>query len=269
MTDPNTVRRHLDLTRLALTPSTAARERVLNRLRVDVPPPSAAAAGGGGPRAAPSRWSLAGARGAALSVGLLALGFSAGYAARAPSAAAPPLPVSALAAAPATAPDELFPDTWESPPEAAPSRAARPASSGAALERLPLSLGTPPRRAPAKPPLRSLTVQPAPASDPSASTSPSGARDELALLQRADRAVRSGNAALALALIGELDERHPDSTLLEERRAVELLAHCEARATDAAARAARFLREHPGSVYVGRVRALCASPPASSAEPRR
>jgi hypothetical protein len=80
---------------------------------------------------------------------------------------------------------------------------------------------------------------------------------ELALLQRAERAVRVGNAALALALTAELEAQHPRSRLLEERRAIELLAHCAAGATDAAPRATRFLREHPKSVYAGRVRELC------------
>lgn len=83
--------------------------------------------------------------------------------------------------------------------------------------------------------------------------------EELALLQRAERAVRADNAALALALIGELEARYPHSTLLEERSAIELLAHCRAGASDADARAARFLRQHPSSLYAGRVRELCPS----------
>ena len=89
------------------------------------------------------------------------------------------------------------------------------------------------------------------------------------MLQRAERAVRAGNAALALALIGELEERHPRSRLLEERRAIELMAHCEAKATDASARAARFLRDHPQSVYAGRVSAMCPvePPPREPATP--
>jgi hypothetical protein len=103
--------------------------------------------------------------------------------------------------------------------------------------------------------------EPAAASPAVASTQlePAKPSDELALLGRADRAVRTEDAALALALIGELDARHPDSKLMEERRAIELLAHCEAGATDAKARSERFLRAHPGSVYGGRIRETCPS----------
>jgi len=81
---------------------------------------------------------------------------------------------------------------------------------------------------------------------------------ELALLRRAERAVRNDDSALALALIAELEEHHPRSSLLEERRAVELLAYCVAGASDARPRAQRFLREHPRSVYAGRIAEKCA-----------
>jgi hypothetical protein len=76
-------------------------------------------------------------------------------------------------------------------------------------------------------------------------------------LRRAERAVRAENSALALALIGELWQHYPRSSLLEERRAIELLAHCGAGATDSSVRARRFLREQPRSVYAGRVRRMC------------
>jgi hypothetical protein len=108
---------------------------------------------------------------------------------------------------------------------------------------------------------RAPRAAPAPAATPS----PASPNEELALLQRAERAVRADNAALALALIGELEARYPRSTLLEERSAIELLAHCRAGASDASPRAARFLRQHPQSLYAGRVRELC---PAESADAR-
>jgi hypothetical protein len=82
-------------------------------------------------------------------------------------------------------------------------------------------------------------------------------RGELELLERADRAVRADNSALALALLAELDARYPRSTLLEERAAMELLAHCQARAADAGSRAQRFLRTYPNSVYLERASELC------------
>jgi hypothetical protein len=81
---------------------------------------------------------------------------------------------------------------------------------------------------------------------------------ELALLRRAEHAVRKADSALALALIAELQQRYPRSSLLEERRAVELLAYCVAGATDARDRAQRFLREHPRSVHAGRIAEQCA-----------
>lgn len=96
---------------------------------------------------------------------------------------------------------------------------------------------------------------PAPPSDALAAADPDR---ELALLRRAERAVRGDDSALALALIGELEEHYPRSSLLEERRAVELLAYCVAGASDARARAQRFLREHPRSVYAGRIAEKCA-----------
>lgn len=92
--------------------------------------------------------------------------------------------------------------------------------------------------------------------------------EELALLRRAEHAVRSDNSALALALIAELEQRHPRSSLLEERRAIELLAHCSAGASDARSRARRFLREHPRSVYAGRIAEQCAESGELSASER-
>ena len=69
--------------------------------------------------------------------------------------------------------------------------------------------------------------------------------------------MRAGNSALALALIAELEVNYPRSKLLEERRAVELMAHCAAGATDGRTRAERFLREQPRSIYAARVDELC------------
>jgi hypothetical protein len=92
--------------------------------------------------------------------------------------------------------------------------------------------------------------------------------EELMLLQRAERAVRADNPALALALIGELEERYPRSIVLEERRAVELMAYCLAGATDASARTQRFLRDHPRSVHAGRIGEVCPSETGAPA-PRR
>jgi hypothetical protein len=90
---------------------------------------------------------------------------------------------------------------------------------------------------------------------------------ELVLLERAERAVRSRNPALALALIAELEHSFPRSPLHEERRSIELMAHCQARdassgasadtKAETAARRARFLRQYPESVYSARITDEC------------
>jgi hypothetical protein len=111
----------------------------------------------------------------------------------------------------------------------------------------------------AAPPPQQRARTAAPQSDlPSGALEAADPNQELALLRRAERAVRNDDSALALALIAELEERHPRSSLLEERRAVELLAYCLAGASDARTRAQRFLREHPRSVYAGRIADKCA-----------
>jgi len=117
------------------------------------------------------------------------------------------------------------------------------------------------RRRPAAPPrTRAHLAGPAPV----AKSNPSA---ELLLLERAERAVRSRNPALALALIAELEQSFPRSPLHEERRSIELMAHCQARGAssdtsaeakaETAARRARFLRQYPESVYSARIADEC------------
>jgi hypothetical protein len=81
---------------------------------------------------------------------------------------------------------------------------------------------------------------------------------ELALLQRAERALRAGEAALSLSLVGELERRYPVSTLSEERSAVRIMAECAAALPDARGRAQRFLSDRLASVYSDRVHSVCA-----------
>jgi hypothetical protein len=142
---------------------------------------------------------------------------------------------------------------------------------------------------------------PAPASSPRKPAAPPRARAhragsapvakedasaELLLLERAERAVRSRNPALALALIGELEQSFPRSRLHEERRSIELMAHCQALGpsseanadtkADIATRRERFLRQYPESVYFARIADECdaansvvprATPPTNSSTP--
>jgi hypothetical protein len=81
--------------------------------------------------------------------------------------------------------------------------------------------------------------------------------DELALLQRAERAIRSGEAPLAVSFLDELDRRFPHTTLSEERSAARVLAECALSSPDARPRAELFLRDRETSVYSDRVRRLC------------
>jgi len=80
---------------------------------------------------------------------------------------------------------------------------------------------------------------------------------ELALLQRAERALRAGEAELALSFVSELEQRFPDSPFREERGAARIMAECALGRPGAPERAAAFLRERPASVYSDRVRQKC------------
>jgi len=244
------VRRHLTRAWQSWAPSPDLDARVRARLTSS----SAATLGAIGLGAAtgagrPSPWAslqASGKLGALVGAGLLGVGFLSGYLAHS-SEGPSPGPEPRRAAAPAVV--EVAASNADIPPTVAtPLPVARePEPAESSRKRSPRAI--PPS---APPPASRNETTPAP-------------NQELALLQRAERAVRADNAALALVLIGELEERYPRSTLLEERSAIELLAHCRAGATDASPRAARFLRQHPSSLYAGRIRELC---PAESADAR-
>jgi len=212
--------------------------------------------------------------GALWSGGLVALGFVAGYVAsdlRAAPALPPLPPTPQLMADEALAPEPA--SELPQAEAAAESHDAEPLL--ASSERAP-----PPRE---KPHARvSRARRSGTAVEAEATTSPvtaeagvseappaAGPREELMLLQRAERAVRADNAALALALISELEARYPRSTLLEERRAIELMAYCVAGASDGRARAQHFIHAHPRSVYAARIAELCpaGAPPAAPDQP--
>ncbi|HTV24642.1 MAG TPA: hypothetical protein VMG12_38385, partial [Polyangiaceae bacterium] len=146
------------------------------------------------------------------------------------------------------------------------------ARSAAALEAPPLVPGVVDAPVPATPPvaLEPITSPPSPAaSDERTKSAPPRARahrrpaassidDELALLRRVERALRNNDPALARALLGELDERFPDSRLGEERAAARRIADCRSGEPDAVARARDFVREHGASVYRQRIVLACA-----------
>jgi hypothetical protein len=86
---------------------------------------------------------------------------------------------------------------------------------------------------------------------------------EVALLGRAERAIRAGEAALALALLDQLDREFSSSALGVERATARALARCDASRTGSAAEravaqsAARELLTQGSSLYADRVRKLC------------
>lgn len=90
--------------------------------------------------------------------------------------------------------------------------------------------------------------------------------EEVALLERTERAIRAGEATLALAFLAELDQKFPSAAMPEERAAALVLARCVQTQTgdggpnaqrEARAGAERFLVGSPASVYSERIRSAC------------
>ena len=167
-------------------------------------------------------------------------------------------PPRALDATPSASPPSpsLEPTT---PAHAASPAAAEPADSGAPSAAVTLS--APPRR---HAPARRHPGAPPSASARRPAASPGDAfAAELALLERAERAIRAGEGALALALLDQLEHDFPTTSLREERAAARVLARCaETSSADASERAearadAEQFLAHSSSVYADRVRTLC------------
>ena len=189
---------------------------------------------------------------------LVGLGFGAGYwlglhhpraepALAAPSAPAHREPVAPSLPAPVVqnAPPSVAPDP---PGILAPASEAPGAGS-----RAPRVLEAPSRRAHRSAPPRAVPR--------------AGFSDEVALLQRAERALRAGQPELALSFVSELEQRYPESPFGEERGAARVMAECALSHAGARERAASFLRDRPASVYSDRVRQLCVSENADGTPP--
>jgi len=167
---------------------------------------------------------------------------------------APTAPVSDAVAAPLeaspAAAEEAPAAALEAPEQATPALDARPeeavVDADAARNRaLAANRARAARRTPAAPaqPESSLAV-------------------ELAMLQRARRALNAENGRLALGIVEELDERFPKGVLVEERSATRILSLCQLERAAEAKQAARdFLERYPSSVYAERVRQSCAASP--------
>ena len=100
-------------------------------------------------------------------------------------------------------------------------------------------------------------LAPVPAQEPSPSVSAAiGA--EVALLGQANGEMQAGRASQALALLDEHVRRFPSGALAEERQAARILALCAVgRADESREARGQFLREHPQSPQVARVRGAC------------
>jgi hypothetical protein len=174
----------------------------------------------------------------------------------APSAAELTGGLAALGEPPATAPSEPPATAPSEPPiVAAPSESPDlPAAEPPALRAALAGPGSGGGGRPAKPLVR------APARENDGSESSLAA--ELAMLQRARRALAAENGQLALGLVQELDERFPTGVLIEERIATRVLGLCALERVDEAREVARdFLAHHPTSVYAERVRSSCVAAP--------
>jgi hypothetical protein len=86
---------------------------------------------------------------------------------------------------------------------------------------------------------------------------PASRSEELSLLQRAERAIRAADGALARSFIAELDARFPKTTWREERSAILVLAACALEEPGAESDAREFLRRHTASVYFDRIQMFC------------
>jgi hypothetical protein len=91
----------------------------------------------------------------------------------------------------------------------------------------------------------------------SRATAADGFAEELALLRRAERATRSGDALLARSLIAELDARFPKTALRQERAALLVLVACATGEPAAQSAAREFMQRHEQSVHLDRIRSAC------------
>jgi hypothetical protein len=289
MTELDRVSRSLGQVRAELTPTPADKVRL--RARIIVSPPAASDGGAGSgtglaaldvtaPRRAVlargplSRWvalRATGGLGLALGAFVLGTGVALGFwwgSEQSPrslerASVAPPvevaLPLAGSAHQGASA--GPVPDAEENAPAQQRASAVDVSLQDARAERnraaAAASRSAPEARAPRPRATPKLERPPGRAPRPPELAPGAGIEHELALLRRVERAIRANEAALALALLAELDEHFPETTLDEERLAARRLAECHAGKPDASSRARRFLVEHATSVYRQRIELAC------------
>lgn len=175
----------------------------------------------------------------------------------APREPASPSPSAAQAPSAAVPAAEATEAAGTSPPSAATQATETPASPGFGALAMPSRALDVPRALPKPQPAAARIAKAARATRRRASLG-----EELTLLQRAEHAIRSGQPELALAFLDDLEQRHPETQLGEERTAARLMARCARAEAGASAEAARFLQSRRASVYSDRVRELCGLEPA-------
>jgi hypothetical protein len=270
--------RSLRLARQVFSPSEQQRERVLSALaaRAAAPPGTPSAGVVGSARDAASAPSKAPARVVALvkPALLIGLGFVIGYwfaEARHAGEAPADGPVAAASLGdPATPerPEALAVAQTEPASSAGAASETEPAQSAPDSASITHSQAESPPDHPAPRPRARGTRDPRRASPGSRAAAADGFAEELALLQRAERALRSGNALLARSFIAELEARFPKTALRQERAALLVLAACATHEPGAERGASEFIARHARSVYVDRIRSLCSlGAPAAPAEP--
>jgi len=224
--------RLLRATRAATEPDADARARVRSALALELP--SAGAAG-------PATRAGLGSKLWLLSALALAVAVVGGFVLRGRLEKSPDAPAPLSASAPLATAAE--PAALPSPasPEVAP---ALPQAAASAV------VATPAPAAPSAP-----SASPA----PRASAKAREPADELALVSAMQLALRSGNAAQALALANEHARRFPSGALTQEREGARAIAQCQlAEPTARAAVRSAFEARYPSSPYAPRVKAACA-----------
>lgn len=259
----DSLERSLAELRVELSPSNDDKARLRGRILPPALGVERIGVEGRGDEALPrTRWALMKATGGTgLAAGALLLGvglgtgFWIGRAANAPLASAPAHVEPPRAPLQASDSLEATPQRLELPPSRPAVAVVEPPQAEAAA---PTAANGEPPSMPRRPHAHRRRLQQA---------APSPLNDELALLRRVERALRNADPALALALLAELDERFPDTRLIEERQAARLLAGCRLNDPMALARAHAFLHDNPASVYRQRVQLACESGAAAPQKP--
>lgn len=154
----------------------------------------------------------------------------------------------------APSPSVYVPVGKDVPPTLAPSASALPVSGSTVPPEAPVAASVSASVKPAVVPVKPSVSASASVANPAA--------DEAKLVEMARTALVRGSAGDALAALDLHAARHPNGERAEEREALAVQALVKAgRADDAKARAERFRKSFPGSIYLGAVNASIASLP--------